>query len=103
MTGWITFSADVPDGTVITYEVGEVLQEDNFYRDNLRTAESKFTYISNGKAAEVRPYFTFYGFRYAKITGVDLLEQDLGFKGYVLQSELEETGDMITANPDVTQ
>ena len=63
MTGWITFSADVPDGTVITYEVGEVLQEDNFYRDNLRTAEAKFTYISNGKAAEVRPYFTFYGFR----------------------------------------
>lgn len=103
MTGWITFSADVPDGTVITYEVGEVLQEDNFYRDNLRTAEAKFTYISNGKAAEVRPYFTFYGFRYAKITGVDLLEQDLGFKGYVLQSELEETSGMITANPDVNQ
>lgn len=103
MTGWITFTADVPKGTVITYEVGEVLQEGNFYRDNLRTAEAKFTYISNGKPAEVRPYFTFYGFRYAKITGVDLLKQDLGFKGYVLQSELEETSGMITANSDVNQ
>ena len=103
MTGWITFTADVPKGTVITYEVGEVLQEDNFYRDNLRTAEAKFTYISNGKTAEVRPYFTFYGFRYAKITGIDLLKQDFGFKGYVLQSELEETSGMITANPDVNQ
>ena len=103
MTGWITFTADVPKGTTITYEVGEVLQEGNFYRDNLRTAEAKFTYISNGKPAEVRPYFTFYGFRYAKITGFDLLKQDLGFKGYVLQSELEETSGMITANPDVNQ
>ncbi|WP_319467846.1 family 78 glycoside hydrolase catalytic domain [uncultured Trichococcus sp.] len=103
MTGWITFTADVPKGTVITYEVGEVLQEGNFYRDNLRTAEAKFTYISNGKPAEVRPYFTFYGFRYAKITGVDLLEKDFDFKGYVLQSELEETSGMITANPDVNQ
>jgi alpha-L-rhamnosidase len=103
MTGWITFTADFPKGTVITYEVGEVLQEGNFYRDNLRTAEAKFTYISDGNPAHVRPYFTFYGFRYAKITGVDLLEGGLDFKGYVLQSELEETSGIVTANADVNQ
>jgi len=103
MTGWITFTADVPRGSVITYEVGEVLQEGNFYRENLRTAEAKFSYISDGKPAQVRPYFTFYGFRYAKITGVDLLKQDLNFQGYVLQSELEETSGIITANADVNQ
>lgn len=103
MTGWIAFNTNVSKGTTITYEVGEILQEDNFYRDNLRTAEAKFTFISSGKPTDVRPFFTFYGFRYARITGIDCLKEEITFKGCILQSDLEETGKIETDNPDVNQ
>ena len=46
-----------------------LLQEGNFYRDNLRKARAAFTYISDGKEGWVRPHFTYYGFRYVKVTG----------------------------------
>ena len=54
----------------MTLEFGEILQKGNFYHDNYRNAESKFTYISDGVLREIRPRFTFFGFRYVKVSGL---------------------------------
>lgn len=67
ITGWVEIDCDFPEGTRITLTAGEILQNDCFYRENLRTAKAEYTYISNGKKALVRPHFTFYGFRYMKV------------------------------------
>ncbi|MCD7815063.1 MAG: family 78 glycoside hydrolase catalytic domain, partial [Lachnospiraceae bacterium] len=67
ITGWVEMDCDFPEGTKITLSAGEILQNDCFYRENLRTAKAEFTYISNGKRALARPHFTFYGFRYMKV------------------------------------
>lgn len=70
ITGWFTFMADLPAGVELRVQTGELLQDDCFYRDNLRTALSEYRYISTGKKAFIRPIATFYGFRYIKFSGV---------------------------------
>ena len=72
ITGWVEFDCKAEKGTRIYLQYGEILQDGNFYRDNLRTAKAEFTYISDGSSAHVRPHFTFYGFRYVKVTGITL-------------------------------
>ena len=67
LTGWVRFSCDLPEGASISLTAGEILQDGEFYHENYRTAVSRFTYISDGTAREVRPHFTFFGFRYMKV------------------------------------
>ena len=75
ITGWVEFDCKAEKGTRIYLQYGEILQDGNFYRDNLRTAKAEFTYISDGSSAHVRPHFTFYGFRYVKVTGMTLTRE----------------------------
>ncbi|WP_459478944.1 alpha-L-rhamnosidase [Clostridium saccharoperbutylacetonicum] len=98
MVGWIKFITKVPKGTEILLQYGELLQDGNFYRDNLRTAKAEFKYIADGEVREVRPYFTYYGFRYVKISGLsgDINIDD--FTGCVLYSDMETTGHIETSN-----
>lgn len=99
MVGWIRFRTRAPRGTVIRLHHGEVLQDGNFYRDNLRTAKAEYVYTADGEEAVVRPFFTFYGFRYVKVEGWpgDLNPND--FSGCVLYSDLEQTGSFETSDP----
>ena len=50
--------------------MGRFSKNGNFYHENYRTAKSEFLYISDGKEHEIRPHFTFYGFRYVKVSGI---------------------------------
>ena len=102
MTGWVEFLSDEPEGTQITFQFGEILQEDKFYNDNLRTAKQEYQYISNGKKTWVRPHFTFYGFRYMKVSGITDIDLD-HFVGCVLYSDMEQTGSICTSNDKVNQ
>ena len=61
MTGWIRFRTSAPAGTRIHLQFGEILQDGNFFRDNLRTAKAEYVYIADGADVEVEPYFTFFG------------------------------------------
>ena len=102
MTGWVEFDCDLPEGAKIFLEHGELLQHDNFYRDNLRTALEHYTYISKGGPAHVRPHFTFYGFRFVKVTGVENVDITK-FVGHVIHSDLDNTGKLETSNAKVNQ
>lgn len=90
MAGVIRFVNRLPRGARLRIQTGEVLQNGNFYRDNLRTARSEFVYVSDGALKEVEPLFTFYGFRYAKIEGVEHVNPD-DFTALCLSSDLRET------------
>ena len=65
--GLFCFYNRAPKGTKIYLQVGEILQEGNFYRGNLRTARAAFEYISDGVEKWVQPSFTYYGYRYMKV------------------------------------
>ena len=89
--GYVECRTDLPRGACMTLEFGEILQDGNFYHDNYRTARSTFTYVSDGVSRTVRPYFTFYGFRYVKVSGQDNTDAKL-FTGRAIYSEMERTG-----------
>ena len=91
-SGMIFFMNKLPDGTKVTFEHGEVLQNGCFYNENYRSAKAAFVYTSDGREELVRPHFTFYGFRYVRVTGwptgVDISE----IKSMVLFSDIKATG-----------
>ena len=90
MAGIIRFVNRLPRGGTLRIRTGEVLQQGNFYRDNLRSAKSEFVYTSDGIEKEVEPLFTFFGFRYAKVEGLDQPDPE-DFTAVCLSSDLRET------------
>ncbi|MBQ0066064.1 MAG: family 78 glycoside hydrolase catalytic domain [Firmicutes bacterium] len=102
MTGWVEFNNFVPEGETIKLSYGEVLQNDCFYRDNLRTAKAEFVYTSDGNKKIVRPHFTYYGFRYVKVEGVSSINKE-DFKAYLISSTMRQIGSIETSNAKVNQ
>ena len=102
MTGWVEFDCCLPAGTKLQLQFGELLQHGNFYNENLRSAEAQYTYISDGTRAHIRPRFTFYGFRFMKITGAaaGALEN---LTACVIYSDMDSTGDIVTSNEKVNR
>ena len=103
MVDWLQFNCCAPKGTRIHLQFGEILQEGNFYRDNLRTARAEFTYISDGEKRAVRQHFTFYGFRFVKVEGWTGKIDPADFTGLVIHSEMDARGDIETSDPLVNQ
>lgn len=102
-SGWVRFRTHAPAGTRIHLQFGEVLQNGNFFRDNLRTAKAEYVYIADGTDAIVEPYFTFFGFRYVKVSGwIGELNID-DFTGCAVYSRLDITGELETSNEKVNQ
>ncbi len=102
MSGWTAFRAHAPAGAEIKLEYGEFMQDGEFYRDNLRTAKQTFTYVSNGEPDWIRPHFTYFGYRYIRVTGMAYIEQD-SLQAWVLYSDMEETGELETSSPLVNR
>ena len=96
-TGIFRLQVNEPAGTKIRIQTGEVLQNGNFYRENLRTAKSEYIYVSDGKEKILSPHFTFYGYRYVKIEGIQNLKKE-DFTGLALYSNIPETGTVTTGN-----
>lgn len=101
--GFVEFTADFPAGTKIVLDFGEILQKDNFYNKNYRDAVSQFVYVSNGTKEVVRPHFTFYGFRYVRVTGWPGIPEKDAFTGMVLYSDIRRTGYIQTSNPKINR
>ncbi|MCD7918415.1 MAG: glycoside hydrolase family 78 protein, partial [Clostridiales bacterium] len=100
-------------GTAIRLQFGEVLQDGCFYNGNLRTAKAEYRYVSGGVerqgaqrkcrlTAELCPHFTYYGYRYVKIEGIDDLKVD-DFTALVWYSDMEEAGTITTGHEKVNR
>lgn len=91
-----------PAGTTVRVQCGELLQDGNFYRDNLRSAKAELVYVSDGREHMLEPRFTYYGYRYAKVEGIaDPKPED--FEGVALYSAFEEIGHLTTGHALVNQ
>lgn len=103
MVGWLRVRIREPKGTQIRISHGEVLQDDNFYRDNLRNAKAEYIYTSDGTERVIEPHSTFYGFRFAKLEGFTGEISLDDFTGCVVYSDLELTGHIETSDPLVNR
>lgn len=102
ITGWVEWEGTLLREQKIRLQYGELLQKGEFYRENLRTAKAEFLYISDGNQKKVRPHFTYYGFRYVKVEGLQIGQQ-LKFKAYRIMSDLEQTGTIETSDAKVNK
>lgn len=96
--GFMQMNTDFPAGTKITLDFGEILQQGNFYNKNYRDAKSQFVYISNGTKETIHPEFTFFGFRYVRVSGWPGEIKKDDFVGKVLYSDVQRTGYIETSN-----
>lgn len=102
--GYVTFRTDsLPEGTRVTLDFGEILQEGNFYNANYRDAKSQFIYVADGRAEWTKPYFTFFGFRYVRISGWEGEVYKEDFIGKAVYADMEETGFIETGHRKVNR
>lgn len=98
--GYVRADVQIPKGESLKLEFGEILQDGNFYHANYRTAKSEFLYISDGEKREIRPHFTFFGFRYVKVTGP---VEPSAFTGHVVYSDMKQTAFFQSGDPKVNR
>lgn len=101
--GYVTFRTFLPKGTKIVLDFGEILQGGNFYNANYREAKSQFVYISDGRQETVKPHFTYFGFRYIRVTGWpgEISKDD--FIGRAVYSDMETSGSFESGNVKVNR
>lgn len=103
VTGYVAFSAKAPRGAQITLQHFEMLdKEGNVYTENLRSAKERFTVIANGKPFTVKPQYTFYGFRYIQVTGLETVDP-AAFTAIAVHSQMKRTGHFSCANDLLNQ
>lgn len=103
LTGLVELKVHGRKGQKIVIRHAEVLDKDgNFYPDTLRQAKSEDTYICNGEEQVFLPHFTFHGFRYISVEGMDDMRLDQ-FTACVMHSDMEKSGDFQCSNPKVNQ
>ena len=104
MAGLLRFETDAPEGRELLFQFGEALdQHGNFYRDNMRTALAEIRYIADGQRREYRPEFTFFGFRYVKVTGWPEPLNPACFTAEAIYSDMRQTGSFECSDPRVNQ
>lgn len=104
LVGWMKLTIrDAAPGTEIVLRHAEVLGPDaRLYTEPLRTAAATDLYIARGDATETyEPTFTFHGFRYAEIAGVD--PDTIDVEAVVIHSDLERTGSFECSDPLINQ
>ncbi|MEA5404327.1 glycoside hydrolase family 78 protein [Arcicella sp. DC2W] len=105
LVGWITLSAQGKAGDKITLSHFEMMDKfGNPYFANLRSAKAQATYILSGNGKDFfEPHFTFFGFRYVQVEGIEGKINPEDFTAYALYSDMEQTGNFETSNPLVNQ
>ena len=103
ITGFLAFRATGAKGHAYGLWYSEVLQDDCFYNENLRSAKAEYHYVTDGKKTWVQPHFTFFGFRYVKLEGFGRHPRLEDFTGCVLYSDMATTASVHTSNEKVNR
>jgi alpha-L-rhamnosidase len=100
LVGWLRVTVrGAPAGTEVVLRHAELLDNDGaLFTAPLRTARATDTYITGGGHDEVyEPRFTFHGFRYVEILGVDPAQVDV--EAVVVHSDVERIGGFTCSEP----
>ena len=72
LAGFVKAKVGGKKGDTVIISHAETLDKDgNFYPETLRQAKSMDTYICDGNEQVLHPHFTFHGFRYIKVEGLE--------------------------------
>ena len=103
MAGIVEVKVQGKSGQKIVIRHAETLDKDgNFYSETLRQAKSIDTYICDGTEQTFLPHFTFHGFRYICVEGLDEVNP-ADFTACTLHTDMKETGSFSCSNEMVNQ
>ncbi|MEY8495016.1 family 78 glycoside hydrolase catalytic domain [Lachnospiraceae bacterium 29-91] len=106
MAGLVEIRLPKTAGGKLVIRHAETLDKDgNFYTENLRTARCTDTYIYGDAQVgmTVMPHFTFHGFRYICVEGVEENASPEDFTACVLHTDMRPTGTFSSDNHLVNQ
>ena len=89
MVGFIRYKGLLNKNQEIKISHGEVLQNNSFFNSNLRTAKQLLKYKGDGEKRIYEPKFTYFGFRYALIEGIEKVDPN-DFEGVVIYTNLQK-------------
>lgn len=103
MAGIVEVKVQGTPGQKITIRHAETLdREGNFYSETLRQAKSVDTLICDGTKQTFLPHFTFHGFRYICVEGLDEISLE-DFTACTLHTDMKVTGSFTCSNAMVNQ
>ena len=104
LAGFVEARVCYPRGTRLTLRHGEALDENgNLYTGNLRTARATDVFVCSGGEDVFLPAFTYHGFRYVSVEGIEELPVKEAFCACVLHTDLRRTGSFVCDNEKVNQ
>ena len=105
LAGQVEITLDTTAGHVIKLEHSEVLSKEGNYYNNILGINKEQTeiYITKDGRQTYRPYFSYHGFRYVKVTGWPGELTVDNVKIYALSSDMEEIGTFSTSNDKLNQ
>ncbi len=105
LVGMVEVNTSGKKGDSIRIYHAEVLDKaGNFYTENLRAAQQLNTYIFKGEGVEhFEPHFTFQGFRYIRVEGVEGPLNPDHFTAVAMYSDMAPTGSFSTSNKLINQ
>jgi len=94
IVGWVRLKARGAPGQKVVVRHAEMLNPDGtLYTTNLRAALATDTYLLAGKGKRAyEPSFTFHGFQYIEVTGLDYKPKLSDVTGVVVHSDLPRAG-----------
>lgn len=94
MVGWVRLKAKGEPGQKVTLRHVEMLNPDGtIYTANLRAAKATDSFYLAGRTQRAyEPYFTFHGFQYVEVTGLDYKPSLSDVTGIVVYSDLPRAG-----------
>jgi len=105
ITGWVRLKVQGRPGQKLMVRHGEMLNPNGtLYTSNLRGANATDVYFLRGDGVEtLEPFFTFHGFRYVEVTGLEAKPALDAVTGVVVHSPMERTGEFECSSPLVNQ
>jgi alpha-L-rhamnosidase len=102
--GYVSFKVRGERGAKVIVEHAEILDKDGqFYNVNYRTAEARLEYILSGEGEEsYTPVFTFFGFRYARVT-IEGKAELTSIVAIPISSAIQPSGEFTSASPLVNR
>lgn len=103
MAGIVEVTVQGKPGQKIVIRHAETLDKDgNFYPMTLRQAKSEDTFICDGSRQTFLPHFTFHGFRYICVEGLEEVDP-ADFTACTLHTDMKVTGSFSCSNAMVNQ
>lgn len=105
LVGWVIVKLKGKAGDTVKIKHFEVLdKEGNVYTTNLRAAKTEDQYVLSGQGEETfEPHFTWHGFRYIRVDGIDGALNPDDFTAVTLYSAMPQTGHFASSDSLINQ